>query len=351
MVYYFILYMSFILVAFFDFFNSKKASFVFYPIAILLATIVLIFRDMVGGYDLYVYGYYFENILLNGNYYNYELGFYYINLFFSYFFSDRWYLFTLFGLVFLISVIVLGKQLGSGVSHIFVFFVLLKLYFISFTYLRQILAISFYFLALVYLLRGAKLRYILFLFFSSTIHASLILGFLTLFLNKKIINKIYFIVGFFIVLFLGLFLKYFSFFKFIGLESGISLFYFIEAIFLFFIFYSIRGYFEFNKFFLIYNLSIVYIYLCLFSSLFGGNFIRFLWIFSFAPIFCLIYYIMILRYKNPSLSLLYFILMISYLTAGTIKYLTGFDDGVLMDYSTVFDQIKSTGMHSYLEYR
>lgn len=345
MVYYFILYVIFILGAFFDFFNSKKASFVFYPIAILLATIVLIFRDMVGGYDLYVYGYYFENIRLNGNYYNYELGFYYINLFFSYFFSDRWYLFTLFGLVFLISIIILGKQLDSGVSHIFVFFVFLKLYFISFTYLRQILAISFYFLALVYLLRGAKLRYILFLFFSSIIHTSLILGFLTLFLNKKIFNKMYFVIGFFIVLFLGLFLKL------IDVESSINLYYFIEAIFLFFIFYSIRGVFELNKFFLIYNLSIVYIYLSLFSSLFGGNFIRFLWIFSFAPIFCLIYCIMILRYKNPSLSLLYFILMISYLTAGTIKYLTGFDDGVLMDYSTVFDQIKSTGVHSYLEYR
>lgn len=365
MIYYIILYFILFLSSFFGFFNKKEVSYFLYISSFLFSLYILLFRDMVGGYDIYVYSWYYENIQYNGNYYDYEIGYYYLNLFLNYLNSDRYFLIGFVGFVFCTTLYYFCYKIEKKYFSILFFLILLKLYFISFTYFRQILAVCCFLIAFLMLYKNYKVKYILFSLIALSLHISSIISFVIYFLSKRILSKGEIILVASISVFLALFMYFnLGFQSFIALymqqgESSsylitrsFNLLYIIEAfILLFFVFHSYDNYnIKNNNRFIIFNITVLYICIDIISSV-NGTSIRFLWFIAFAPIVFLIDHINFFMKQSIEKSFLFILILIFYFSIACFKYLYSFDGGLLLEYSTIFDIIKDGNQHSDLEYR
>lgn len=139
--------------------------------------------DMLGGYDRYFYGMYFDDVaditLLDGHYsdagifqaYASEFGYNYFNILVSFITNNR-YIFIL-----IMTLIIYGLLLDSLKKYtdnyafaIILFLGLIYLY--SFTYLRQLMGISIAWLAIKYIKERRFWRFLLVMFISYSFHNS-----------------------------------------------------------------------------------------------------------------------------------------------------------------------------------
>lgn len=156
------------------------------------------FRDMIGGYDIYIYASYFETVpdifnLLKINQEDYfvltffEPGYYMLNSLFKTFINDKYLYFVFISVLFYMSVYFLIRNNKYSVLVLFIFFC--KIFIIGFIYTRQILAMSFILLAYSYCIKNKNTKALILIVIASTIHYSAIISVAMLFWNKFRLNK------------------------------------------------------------------------------------------------------------------------------------------------------------------
>lgn len=339
MIYYTVLYILFLITVTLNFFNLNQVKKIFFLMAIIFSILILSFKGVVGGYDLGFYSNYFKLVGDMGNIYNYEIGYYYFNKIVGYFSNDSRVLFGIIGFFFILSHACFSIKIDRKHYPIIVFLLFLKLYLISFTYFRQIIAISFYIWGVYYIFYGSKLKSYFFLALSVLFHSSLFLGLVALFINKKIFSKgrLLLIYIFSTLLAILLYATKLASSFYSKLEYNINIFYIIESFLVFLFLYVLNGFFKKNKLILFYNLAFIFCVLDIFAAFLGGDVVRILWIFNFAPIICIVFYIGFIKNYKPVEALIFLYLVVIYFTLVAVKYLYGFDDGVLMNYVTIFN--------------
>ena len=173
-------------------FSSKSRFFIYWTIIILVALMVGL-RDMIGGYDVFIYAKVFEqtpplDLLISSlNYYSIELGrfetgYILVNSVIKLFATDKYFFFFI---VSLISYFFIAKSFSDLRFRIAAFFVFFSKFFIvSFVYQRQFIAMGIVFIAIKYLIEEKKILFIFLILVASTIHLSALTIMPLLFLCK-----------------------------------------------------------------------------------------------------------------------------------------------------------------------
>ena len=137
--------------------------------------------DMLGGYDRYIYGNIFDNIadnITNGipilssdSFLYYEVGYSLLSTFIAFFTENR-YIFIL--ILTLIIYYNLYKTFERHINNYPLAFILFlgMMFFFTFTYLRQVIAFSFAWLSIKYLLEGNKIKFFCMVVLVALIHKS-----------------------------------------------------------------------------------------------------------------------------------------------------------------------------------
>ena len=155
--------------------NPYSRGGVIFLIFIVSSILIAGFRDMIGGYDIYIYSYYFEIPLGNYNLLDFfEKGFVLYYRILRIFNDDRTFM------IFMSSLIILGiycyylKKLSIYFYFsIFIFFC--KFYLMSFVYIRQGLAMIFCLIAVYHLINKKRILMISFAVAAFFIHKSSII--------------------------------------------------------------------------------------------------------------------------------------------------------------------------------
>ena len=172
-------------------FNNRKLTtekYIYIVVYIMLATSAASFRDMIGGHDIYIYKSYFDSVGEFGNYYNYELGYYYSNLLLS----SLDFEFSTF--VFVSSTLILISTFSmvsiySRLSFLALLILFAKFYLMSYVYIRQGIAMGVAWYSLVYLFKDERLKYISILVLASFFHLSALIFAVTYFCYRKPFSK------------------------------------------------------------------------------------------------------------------------------------------------------------------
>jgi len=169
--------------------NAKNTSMPYVLFIILLASFIG-FRDMIGGFDVYIYGEMYETTterLLN--YEAFEIGFRYYYMVLRIFSENRYFMFFTTAFI----VIVIHFQILK--THSKVVFFALFIYFCKFTlmnfvYLRQIIAMCFIWYSIKFVIKRKLFYYCIFLFIAFSFHKSSILFFPIYFIYKTKISTL-----------------------------------------------------------------------------------------------------------------------------------------------------------------
>lgn len=159
------LYILIILIPLVFFFNKKQEydhSVLFLSVFIILITTFIGIADMLGGYDRYIYGELFDDVagnLRNGNLfwsfifveYPKELGYDYLNVAIALLTQNRYIFILILTIIIYILTFVSFKKYMSNYPFALILFLAL-MFFFTFTYLRQILAVSISWLAIQYII-------------------------------------------------------------------------------------------------------------------------------------------------------------------------------------------------------
>ena len=359
MLVYLILFLGFSILYFKPVQNPKLGFYIFFGFAILVAG----FRDMIGGYDVYIYSEVFEKSIL--------AEFAQRGIFEPGFIAYYWVLKqvneTREWMLLVSSVLVLGghfyalKKL-SPLLYISLFVYFAKFYLMSFVYIRQGMAMMIAWIAFVYLskqkYKWAWLLAIAAVFMHKS--AIILLPFL-LIANRKLPLLQVFGVA---IVALGISLTPIGDLLFdtavqtIDNEKleiynektgGINLFYLIEGVLVIVLVLKYRAKFYAHKTtkwilngLLVYGLIIL-------LSLGNATFIRFGWYFFIFVVIGLPYILQFNRGSN--FFVLYRFLILLYFTAVFFRLLLVYDGGDFMPYKSIFQDFDRNGMWEHLEYR
>lgn len=175
--------------------------------ALLVLAVICGVRDGVLGYDFIVYQNYFDNLMSDGNVYNYEIGYYWLNYFFNigdFSFHDFLFLISfLYHFCLFILLFYLEDEIGMNPGWVLFFYVTSGSYFWhSYTLLRQSFAICIFYLSITMSLSRA----LAFNFIGPFFHVSSIINILviaSLKIRAKITLKNIVIISIFFI-FLGI---------------------------------------------------------------------------------------------------------------------------------------------------
>lgn len=206
-----------------DLLRKKYAFFI-----IFLISCVAGLRDMIGGYDVYIYGEFFDGLSLK----DFEDGSYVMNLlfekgytlycYFIHLFTDNRYVF--FFITSIISYLLVSKSMKLCeeiiLFSLFIFFC--KYFLMSFVYVRQFLAMGIVWLAVPFIISRNFLKFSIVVLLASTLHTSAIVFFPTYFICKYQYSRNILVWGIVVSILLGLtsVIKYL--FSFVGGESGLE---------------------------------------------------------------------------------------------------------------------------------
>lgn len=361
MIIYSCVYIMLLLAVFLQYFHKKELAFFCFWTGFLSALYVNAFRDMIGGFDIYVYGQVFENTKYNGNVFNWEWGFYNFSTLIYYLNSNRYFYFAVLAIIILVGFLRIAQKQDTRFNYYLVFFLIFcKLYLYSFVYLRQNLAMIIIWFGFMYYLDNQKIKGRALSVLSALFHTSGIIS-ISMFLKNSIFKKstvyIFFVIG----CLLGLVLsttKIFSLFgKFIGndkasvygeIEGAFNFFYLIEASLLFlwliirFNIYKVQNY----KYQIVYNASVIYMFFLLLAVT-NATAVRFTWYFLIGAIMFISHEININR-KNRNLIIL---LVITYFSLIFFRIMIVWDNGDFMPYKSIFNDIPRHGQWEFMEYR
>ena len=339
--------------------SHHLAIFLFFS-GFLLSLFINSFRDMIGGYDIYIYAQYFENVKENGNFLKYESGYYFLNLLLYNIYPNRYFLFFVIGFLLLLSFLFFSIKVTKRLAFFVFFLIFCKLYFYTFVYLRQILAVVIVWFGFYFLFKGNRRFFLIFIALGSLFHISALIGIVVLF-AKKIFNIKSVILIFILGLVLGFFVNTQQIFMILGgffdnnrLISNsnnnnlVNYFYFLEAVSIYiwlmlrYDFYKKENYR--NQ--MIFNLSLIYVFLNL-LTINDATSLRMTWFFLIGPI---LFFLNELNSNIKQKGILFFGIII-YFSIIFIRIMIVWDGGDFLPYKSIFQDEPRFGRWEFLEYR
>ena len=350
----------FILASFLFFFNKKNSAL---SLAFFFIVFVFIagFRDMIGGFDVYIYGEIYEaKVIQILNYESFEKGFRFYLIALKNLSNDRYFMF--FATSFLMTFLhfrILKKTSPILFFSIFIYFC--KFFLMSFVYLRQGIALGLVWSSLLFLDKK-YIRFFVLLITAYFIHKSAILFAPFYFISKvKISTKAMVLIAF-IALFISLtsisntlfgFLADSAnnekFNKYINKSSDINFFYLFEVFLLIVLLLKFKTkFYETEKGKMILNGLFCYIIISI-LSLTNATFIRFTWyylIFILLTLPSIYEFIKRKEQKNLFKLAVYF-----YYSLLFFRLLIVYDNGDFMPYKSIFQNFDRQGRWEFMEYR
>lgn len=334
------------------------------PIYIWLFIAVISFfsgiRDMIGGYDIYIYASYFDSINTLGNYHNYEYGYYFLSLVINTIGGDRYLFFFIVSLIITIGTFSLIARY-SRFSYLAVLIVFSKFFLMSFVYLRQGVSIAIAWLAIKFALNRQFFRFSCTIFMATLFHKSALLFFIIYFLTDRTISNRNISVLFLMSLLLGLspFISISS--SFIGevasstklMKYGTNSFnvnylYILEAIFFVIpIFMINKNKIYTRKDILFFNICIIYICILL-LTIKDGTAYRYSWVFLIGLSITVPKIISLL--ENKKIAYLYQAAFVLYLSLLYIRLVLLWDGGDFLPYKSIFEDFNRNGRWEFMEY-
>ncbi|MGV4554346.1 EpsG family protein [Ornithobacterium rhinotracheale] len=330
-----------------------------------LACLMLItgLRDMIGGFDVYIYAEVFEVYRGNSLYFYtpFEKGFltyYYLLQKIS---TKREFLFFITAIVtYTVHFIVIKKNTENISISLFVYFC--KFFIYSFVYLRQGLAMSIIWLSISMIINKRYFYALLIIALAFTFHKSSIIFLPYILVANRKFNNYQLVLGGFIILFLsftplGDLLKE-SVVEGVGSNkaseymkenSNANIFYLIEALALFILGLKFRtSFYQTPKGIAIFNGFALYVFFTL-ATLTNASFLRLTWYYFIFLVLAIPY--MYNAIKDIKLRNFFKLCIGVYFSAVFIRLLILWDGGDLMPYKSIFQDFNRNGRFEFMEYR
>jgi hypothetical protein len=318
------------------------------------------FRDMIGGFDVYIYAEIFENI--NKDYFNeyFELGFVLYFKIIRFLGSSRELMFFSTALLMIgLHTSTISKDYSSKGVAIFIYFC--KFFLFTFVYLRQGLAMGILWLAIPYLLANKRWKaYVLVglaFFFHKT---ALVFALLVLVCHYQFKKQQFFIImsvaAAVALTPVGTFAA--SFFsenidqKYEGYAAQfteVNFLYVIEAGLLIFLLLKYRlSFYQTPKGTLVFNGVVLYTFFIV-LSLTNATFVRLSWYFLIFYCFGLAYIYSFIT--QPKWRFTYRLVVFVYFSLVFFRLLIYYDGGDFMPYKSIFEDFDRGGMWEHMEYK
>jgi hypothetical protein len=329
-----------------------------------LALYVNAFRDMIGGYDIYIYAEVYENLKYNGNIFNWEIGFHLVSVLLNFISSNRYFYFAILAFYFMFGFLFIAKRHNTKFNTYLIFFLIYcKLYFYSFVYLRQFLALMLIWFGLLYYINNNTIKGRVLTFLSILFHLSSLTS-LLMFIRNKIFKRWTVFFLFILGSLLGFVTSASTIFSFFGtildnnkaIQYGeqttnvINYFYTIEAVILF-LWLNVRYKFYFTQDIrqqLIFNSSALYMFILL-IAVGNASAIRLSWFFLIGPILFITNEIEKNKNRKDTLFILFLVLI--YFSLVYFRIMIYWDNGDFMPYKSIFNDILRHGQWEFMEYR
>ena len=359
MIPYFIIFLLFLAATFNDTSSGRKG---WYYFLFITASVMVGIRDMIGGFDVYIYAEIFEtSIPLLLAYEPVEIGFRYFYAFLKLFNDNRHFMFFVMAFViFYFQFRTYRKYSPLILLALFIFFA--KFFLMSFVYLRQGLAMGIITLAITFALKKEYIKYFIVIIIAYYIHKSSLLfaPFIFVAHRKFTINQFFLIIAAVIIvavtplnnLLFGFLAETSNDAKvgaYITRNSGVNIFYFIEIILLSVILVQFKNDFYKNT---TSQVMANGLFLYILVSLLGitnASFVRFSW--YYLPFFVIGISYFISFQKNSTSYQLYKSLVLIYFSLLFFRLLILYDDGDLMPFKTIFEDYDRNGRFEFMEYR
>ena len=326
---------------------------------IVAITLVSGFRDMIGGYDIYIYASYFDRVTIMGNYHDYEFGYYLFNLLIKTLGADRYTFFFLVSLIITFGTFFCVAKY-SRYSYLAILILFSKFFLMSFVYLRQGISMAIAWLAIKFALNRQFFRFSFVIFLATLFHKSALLFFIIYFLTDRTISNRNISVLFVISLLLGLtpFVSIVSSFigettnstklmKYGANNFNVNYLYILEAIFFVIpIFIINKNKINTRKDILFFNICIIYICLLLLTVK-DGTAYRYSWVFLIGLTITVPKIISLL--ENKKIAYLFQTAFILYICLLFVRLLLLWDGGDLLPYKTIFEDYNRNGRWEYME--
>lgn len=357
MLFYLALYIGFSL------FYFKKDQTPYVPIYLFFGIAVLIagFRDMIGGYDVYIYGEIYESNLFNKANKIFEPGFVFYYWILKLFNESREWMFLA------SSVLVLGvhffviKKL-SPLIYVSLFIYVAKFYLMSFVYIRQGLAMALAWLAFLYWQRQRKKWVWILCIAAVFMHKSAIV-IIPFFLIANRSFSLIQIFGAAIVTLVLTLSPFGSFFLetfaenvdnrkltiYADKSGGINLFYLLEGVLIILLVLKSRAklYVDRKARWILNGLALYGLIILL--SLANGTFIRFAWYYFIFVVIGLPY--LLLNTFDLKKRKLFKMAIFIYYTAVFFRLMLVYDGGDFIPYKSIFQDFDRNGRWEFMEYR
>lgn len=340
--------------------NSNKASNVKINLFVFFLIIISGLRDMIGGFDVYIYGEAFEKRNIIGDFEAFELGFNFYNKILYFFGTSREFMFFVTALIILTSHIWLIRK-TTVVTNMAVYVYFCKFFLFTFIYLRQGLGMAIIWLAVLFLFKEKKWFTYFLVIMAFYFHKSSIMFIPFLFIYKRTFSYLQMlaIFAFFLAIALSplgsILTLYFAenvdnkYASYSDKFSGVNIFYLLESVILIYLLFKFREkFYAFKKGIIIYNGMFVYVCLQL-MGLTNATFTRLGWYFL---IFLLLFlssiykFIPSVQFKNN-----YKLLVYVYFSLVFLRLLFYYDDGDLMPFKFIFEDFERNGRFEFMEYR
>lgn len=340
--------------------QSSKGLYYFF----MICCIVMIgSRDMIGGFDVYIYGEVFEaySVPQMLAFPFFEKGYLIYNALVRQITDDRYYFFFITAAITIIAHFSAIRKM-SPLLFFSLFIYFSKFFLMSFVYVRQFMAMGIVWWALVYLIKGKKLVPILMLVAAYYFHRSSILFFPMIFLlNVKLTrNQMILLVFGVFAMFLspiGNFLltvlaensdneklNYYT-----DKTNSINFLYVIEGLLLSYVAYVYKNIFYRNpKTTVIFNGFLIYIVITI-AAVTNATYVRFSWYFFIFVILGLSH--VYLYINNLKEKRTYRLFVFLYFALLLIRMLFVWDNGDLIPYKAFYLDTERKGYFDFMEYR
>lgn len=336
----------------------------YWPYYIVLVILMLFagFRDMIGGFDIYVYGQFYEMdyrvILL---YPHFEPGFRLMAVLCKLVIDKREFFFFVIALAMLYMHFRTIKR-NSNLLYFAAFIYFCKFYLFTFIYLRQGLAMGFLWFALPYILDKKYFKASLLFGLAFLFHKSSLIFLPMLFISNRKFNSLQLTAG--IIAFVVIFasplgqvvsrliadasentkLNFYA-----EKHSAINIFYVGELLLFISLAFIFKKYFyQYKETMLIFNGFIFYILMSI-VGLTNASFVRLAWYFFIFVVLAIPYMYSFLQ--DQKLKIIFKSFAFIYYTAIFFRLLIVFDNGDFMPYKTIFQDFDREGMWDHMEYR
>lgn len=359
---YILLFLLLLIFVTFDKKENEEPNYFWYYILFITTSIFSGLRDMIGGYDIFIYGQVYEATVTQIlNYKAFEKGFELYFVFLKNFNQDRQFMFFI--TAFLISLLhfrVLKKY--SPLLYFSLFILFCKFYLMSFVYLRQFLSMGIIWLSIPYILDKKILKTFFFVLLAFFFHKSSIIFLPIIFLSKTKFNNLNLFLIIVLVIIIGVsplshfFISSLSerindnkISKYAEVNNSINILYLLETIVYTVLLLKFKADFYKTKIGTL-TLNSVFIYILVNTlSLINASFIRFGWYYYiFVVLFLTNVYTFIEEKKNRNL---YKFIVILYFALTFFRLLINWDMGDMMPYKTIYQNFYRPHLYDHFEYR